>query len=64
MKSSDATTLSCSGIAVNAEVVALEDCIDVGNILAKTWVALWKSVFDSGLDFSDSNPYSGVELQP
>ncbi len=30
----------CSGIAEN-EVVAVEDFIDVGNILGKSWVSLW-----------------------
>ncbi len=51
MKSSTAATLPDSGIVVNDEVVAVEHFIDVGNILAKSWVALWRSVFDSGLDF-------------
>ena len=30
--------LICSGIAENDEVVAVKDFIDVGNILAKSWV--------------------------
>ena len=32
--------LICNGIAENNEVVAVEDFIDVGNILGKPWVAL------------------------
>ena len=32
--------LICSGIAVIDEMVAVEDFIDVGNILARSWVAL------------------------
>ena len=52
MKSSTGTTSSfsakplhmrqfiCSGIAENDEVVAVEDFIDVGNILGKSWVSL------------------------
>ncbi len=30
----------CIGIAVNDEVVAVEDFIDVGNILSTSWVSL------------------------
>ena len=33
--------LICSGIVVNDEVVAVEDFIDVVNILAKSWVGLY-----------------------
>ena len=47
MKSSIATTSSFSakllifsGFAENDEVVAVEDFIDVGNILGKIWVSL------------------------
>ncbi len=32
--------LTCSGFAENDEVVAVEDFIDVGNILGKSWVSL------------------------
>ncbi len=32
--------LICSGIAKNDEVVAVEDFIDVGNILGKSWLSL------------------------
>ncbi len=35
-------TTICSGFAENDEVVAVEDFIDVGNILGKSWVGLWK----------------------
>ncbi len=31
----------CNGIAGNDEVVAVEDFIDVGNILGKSWAALY-----------------------
>ncbi len=31
----------CSDIAENDEVVAVEDFIDVGNILGKIWVSLY-----------------------
>ncbi len=33
--------LICSAIAENDEVVAVEDFINVGNILTKSWVALY-----------------------
>ncbi len=33
--------LKFSGIAENDEVVAVEDFIDVGNILGKSWAGLW-----------------------
>ena len=36
----DCGCLICSGIAENDEVVAVEDFINVGNILGSTWVAL------------------------
>ncbi len=36
----DCSCLICSGIAVNDEVVAMDDFIDVGNILGKIWVSL------------------------
>ncbi len=38
----DCSCLICSGIAENDEVVAVEDFIDVGNILGKIWVSLLK----------------------
>ncbi len=37
----DCSCLICSGIAENDEVVAVEDFIDVGNILGKSWVSLY-----------------------
>ena len=41
------TPINCSclifsGFAENDEVVAVENFIDVGNILGKSWVSLWK----------------------
>ncbi len=36
----DCSCLICSGFAENDEVVAMEDFIDVGNILGKSWVSL------------------------
>ncbi len=33
-----------SGFAENDEVVAVEDFIDVGNILGKSWVSLWSLI--------------------
>ncbi len=36
----DCSCLIFSGIAENDEVVAVEDFIDVGNILGKIWVSL------------------------
>ncbi len=38
---SDCSCLICSGIAENDEVAAVENFIDVGNILEKIWVALY-----------------------
>ncbi len=40
----DCSCLICSGIAENDKVVAMEDFIDVGNILGKIWVSLFQSV--------------------
>ncbi len=40
----DCSCLICSGIAENDEVVAVEDFIDVGNILGKSWVSLWQHI--------------------
>ncbi len=37
----DPSSLICSGIAENDEVVAMEDVINVGNILGKFLVSLW-----------------------
>ncbi len=37
----DCSCLICSGFAENDEVVAVEDFIDVGNILGKSWVSLY-----------------------
>ena len=37
----DCSCLIFSGIAENDEVVAVEDFIDVGNILGKSWVSLY-----------------------
>ncbi len=31
----------CSGTAKNGEVVAVDDFIDVGNIMGKSWVCLF-----------------------
>ncbi len=36
----ETTTIKCSDIAENDEVVAVGDFIDVGNILEKIWVTL------------------------
>ena len=36
----DCSCVTCSGISENYEVVAMEDFIDVGNILGKIWVSL------------------------
>ncbi len=40
----DWSCLICGGIAENDEVIAVEDFIDVGNILGKSRVALWLHV--------------------
>ena len=37
----DCSGLIRSGIAENDEVAAVENFIDVGNILERIWVALW-----------------------
>ena len=61
MKSSTATTSSflamplhmrqllCSGFAENDEKVAVEDFIDVGNILDKSWLSLCHKDLDGNL---------------
>ncbi len=58
--------LISSGIAVNDEMVAVEDFIDVGNILAKSWVALYKGktvpAFGS-LFWVRNNYYSETQAQ-
>ncbi len=44
------TNCSClifSGFAENDEVVAVEDFIDVGNILGKSWVSLWTAFVEN-----------------
>ena len=38
----DFSCLICSGNAESDEVVAVEDFIDVGNIMGKSWVGLLK----------------------
>ncbi len=42
----DCNCLICSGFAENDEAVAVEDFIDVGNILGKSWVSLLSSRFE------------------
>ncbi len=37
----DCSCLIFSGFAENDEVVAVEDFLDVGNILGKSWVSLY-----------------------
>ncbi len=38
----DCSCLVFSDIPANDEVVAVEEFIDVGNILGKSWVGLWR----------------------
>ena len=52
----DCSCLICSGIAENDEVVAVEDFIDVGNILGKSWVSLYfNQCFPAENDFEKSD---------
>ena len=56
----DCSCLICSGIAENDEVVAVEDFLDVGNILGKIWVSLSRFVPVSGLLMTSLYKENGI----